>query len=92
MVAPLRITRYVVGVRIEDGPLSYGQAREIFDGQLEHYLAGGDLLPTCGGLSVGEIDAALGQVAGAVFAGQDPSDAVDAAWTVFDTWYPPRRK
>ncbi|MDT5244141.1 MAG: hypothetical protein QOD36_1517 [Mycobacterium sp.] len=66
-------------MRIEDGPLRYGQAREIFEGELEHYLAGGDLLPTCGGLSVSEIDSALGQVAGAVIEGRDPSDAVAAA-------------
>jgi len=76
-------------MRIEDGPLSYGQAREIFEGELEHYLAGGGPLPTCGGLSVTEIDAALGQVAGAVIQGRDPSDAVASAWTAFDTWFAP---
>lgn len=44
-------------MRIGDGPLSCRQGGEIFEGQLEHYLAGGELLPNCGGLSITEIDA-----------------------------------
>jgi hypothetical protein len=75
-------------MRVEDGPLSYERAREIFEEELGHYLAGGDLLPTCGGLSSGEIDGALRRVAGAVFVGADPSDAVAAAWTAFNELNP----
>jgi hypothetical protein len=75
-------------MRIEDGPLSYEQAKETFEAELQHYLAGGELLPTCGGLSNGDIDDALWQVAGAVFNGVDLADAVAAAWAVFNESYP----
>jgi hypothetical protein len=74
-------------VSIEDGPLSYEEARETFEAELDHYLAGGELLPTCGGLSSTEIDYALAQVAGAVFAGADPSDAAARAWAAFHDLY-----
>jgi hypothetical protein len=66
-------------MRVEDEPLSYNQARGIFERDLAHYLAEGELLPTCGGLS-GATDTALARVAGAVYDGVDNSDAVGAAW------------
>jgi hypothetical protein len=31
-------------MRIEDGPLTYAEARQTFEGELQHYLEGGKLL------------------------------------------------
>jgi hypothetical protein len=74
-------------VRVGEGPLSYAEAREEFESDLEHYLAGGELLPTCLGLS-DETDRALGRVAGAVLGGRDPATAIAAAWVAFNELYP----
>ena len=74
-------------MRVKTGPISDEEAREIFEGQLEHYLAGGELLPTCCGLS-GEIDGALARVAGILIQGDDPAEAVAAAWAAFHELHP----
>lgn len=73
--------------RVKLGPITEDEAREEFAGDIEHYLGGGEMLPPGSGLS-GETDAALARIAGAVLSGQDPADAVAAAWAVFDELNP----
>lgn len=75
-------------MRLDEGkPLTRAEARDLVDSDLQFILEGGEYpLPTGSGIS-DATDAALGQVAGDVFTGADPSDAVSALWVAFDALY-----
>jgi hypothetical protein len=73
---------------IENGPLTYKQALEVFTSQLKHTIEEGPIYSSCGGLNNGYIEYALQKITEAKKAGEDLQPAIDNAWVVFNNEYP----
>ena len=71
-------------MRVNRGRLTAEGVQASLQSQIDHYLAGGDLLPTAGWSFVAEAN----EVLAAIYSGDDPQPAIDAAWAAYHERYP----